>query len=149
MQNVFRGPAVTGQASSQTTFNPCTRTFHAPCSVSSHAVSRGDRECSTLHRDRGSSSLNHAQHRRSAVATRVSRGGLITRDAPTTTRMVQPQYNADAWFYSEQGQKDWVEAMELDTLTPDLPQLLIEMGIKYDPDKLAAQLSSRWPQVGA
>jgi hypothetical protein len=63
--------------------------------------------------------------------------------------MVQPQYNADAWFYSEQGQKDWVEAMELDTLTPDLPQLLIEMGIKYDPDKLAAQLSSRWPQVRA
>lgn len=63
--------------------------------------------------------------------------------------MVQPQYNADAWFYSEQGQKDWVEAMELDTLTPDLPQLLVEMGIKYDPDKLAAQLSSRWPQVRA
>jgi hypothetical protein len=37
--------------------------------------------------------------------------------------------------------------MELDTLTPDLPDLLIEMGIKYDPDKLAAQLSSKWPQV--
>jgi hypothetical protein len=40
-----------------------------------------------------------------------------------------------------------VEAMELDTLTPDLPELLVEMGIKYDPDKLAAQLSSKWPQV--
>lgn len=37
--------------------------------------------------------------------------------------------------------------MQLDTLTPDLPELLIEMGIKYDPDKLAAQLSSKWPQV--
>jgi hypothetical protein len=37
--------------------------------------------------------------------------------------------------------------MELDTLTPDLPELLLEMGIKYDPDKLARQLSSRWPQV--
>lgn len=42
-----------------------------------------------------------------------------------------------------------VEAMELDTLTPDLPELLVEMGIKYDPDKLAAQLSSKWPQVSA
>lgn len=38
--------------------------------------------------------------------------------------------------------------MELDTLTPDLPTLLVEMGIRYDPDKLAAQLSSKWPQVG-
>ena len=62
--------------------------------------------------------------------------------------MVQPSYQVDSWFYSESGQKDWVEAMELDTLTPDLPKLLVEMGIKYDPDKLAAQLSSRWPQVG-
>lgn len=147
MQNVFRGPAVTGQVGSQTSFQARSKTTVAPCSASSHASSRGDRECSTLHRGRGSSSLNHAQHRRAAVATRASRGGLITRDAPTSTRMVQPQYNADAWFYSEQGQKDWVEAMELDTLTPDLPQLLIEMGIQYDPDKLAATLSSRWPQV--
>jgi hypothetical protein len=38
--------------------------------------------------------------------------------------------------------------MELDTLTPDMPQLLKEMGIKYDPDKLAAVLNTRWPQVG-
>lgn len=61
--------------------------------------------------------------------------------------MVQPDYRVDSWFYSETGQRDWVEAMELDTLTPDLPQLLVEMGIRYDPDKLAAQLSNRWPQV--
>jgi hypothetical protein len=40
-----------------------------------------------------------------------------------------------------------VDAMELDTLTPDLPQLLVEMGIRYDPDKLAATLSTKWPQV--
>jgi hypothetical protein len=39
--------------------------------------------------------------------------------------------------------------MELDTLTPDLPALLIEMGIRYDPDKLAAHLASKWPQVGS
>lgn len=63
--------------------------------------------------------------------------------------MVQPTYQVDSWFYSESGQRDWVEAMELDTLTPDLPQLLVEMGIKYDPDKLAAQLNKRWPQVYA
>jgi hypothetical protein len=37
--------------------------------------------------------------------------------------------------------------MELQPLVPDLPQLLVEMGVRYDPDKLAAQLSSRWPQV--
>jgi hypothetical protein len=37
--------------------------------------------------------------------------------------------------------------MELDTLTPEMPQLLLEMGIKYDPDKLADVLSSKWPQV--
>lgn len=79
----------------------------------------------------------------------MSRGGTITKDASTTAKLVQPTYAADPqWFYSEAGQKDWVEAMELDTLTPDLPQLLVEMGVRYDPDKLAAQLSSRWPQVG-
>lgn len=38
--------------------------------------------------------------------------------------------------------------MELDTLSPDLPQLLVELGIRYDPDKLAAVLASKWPQVG-
>lgn len=38
-------------------------------------------------------------------------------------------------------------AVQLDTLTPDLPELLVEMGIRYDPDKLAAHLSSKWPQV--
>lgn len=62
--------------------------------------------------------------------------------------MVQPTYQVDDWFHSEAGQKDWLSAMELDTLTPDLPELLVEMGIKYDPDKLASQLSSKWPQVG-
>lgn len=61
--------------------------------------------------------------------------------------MVQPTYQVDDWFHSEAGQKDWLSAMELDTLTPDLPELLVEMGIKYDPDKLASQLSSKWPQV--
>ncbi|WIA09229.1 hypothetical protein OEZ85_008638 [Tetradesmus obliquus] len=61
--------------------------------------------------------------------------------------MIQPTYKAQEWFYSETGQRDWVEAMELDTLTPDLPALLVEMGIRYDPDKLAGHLASKWPQV--
>jgi len=37
--------------------------------------------------------------------------------------------------------------MELDQLTPDMPVLLKEMGIKYDPEKLAQVLSARWPSV--
>jgi hypothetical protein len=37
--------------------------------------------------------------------------------------------------------------MQLDRLSPELPQLLVELGIRYDPDKLAAVLDSRWPQV--
>jgi hypothetical protein len=41
-----------------------------------------------------------------------------------------------------------VSAMELDSLTPDLPQLLLELGINYDPDRLAAHLSKQWPKVG-
>jgi hypothetical protein len=41
-----------------------------------------------------------------------------------------------------------VRAMELDSLTPDLPTLLLELGINYDPDRLAAHLSKQWPKVG-
>ena len=37
--------------------------------------------------------------------------------------------------------------MRLDKLSPDMPGLLKEMGIKYDPDRLSAVLSKRWPQV--
>lgn len=33
--------------------------------------------------------------------------------------------------------------MELSSLTPELPKLLTEMGVKYDPERLAAALSSR------
>lgn len=40
-----------------------------------------------------------------------------------------------------------VQAMELDTLTPDMPALLKEMGVAYDPQLLADRLASRWPQV--
>ncbi len=37
--------------------------------------------------------------------------------------------------------------MELDTLTPEMPALLAEMGLAYDPDKLAAVLNSRRHRV--
>lgn len=37
----------------------------------------------------------------------------------------------------------WVDAMELSSLTPQLPALLAEMGVQYDPEKLASVLSSR------
>lgn len=42
-----------------------------------------------------------------------------------------------------------VGALELDTLTPDLPVLLAEMGAKYDPEKLAHVLSSRPGELAA
>ncbi|KAG7674837.1 hypothetical protein Ndes2526B_g07677 [Nannochloris sp. 'desiccata'] len=51
--------------------------------------------------------------------------------------------NADSWFFTETGQKSWVEAMQLTTLTPELPLLLREMGIKYEPERLAASLGQR------
>lgn len=41
-----------------------------------------------------------------------------------------------------------VSAMELQTLTPELPQLLREIGVKYDPDRLAQVLSSRKLEIG-
>lgn len=33
--------------------------------------------------------------------------------------------------------------MELSTLTPELPQLLADMGVRYDPERLAEALGSR------
>lgn len=36
-----------------------------------------------------------------------------------------------------------VDAMELSTLTPELPQLLADMGVRYDPERLANALGSR------
>ena len=61
-----------------------------------------------------------------------------------TTEEKPPQMQAAGdWFFTETGQKSWVEAMQLTTLTPELPQLLRDMGIKYEPDRLAASLSRR------
>eukprot|EP00873_Tetraselmis_striata_P044616 jgi/Tetstr1/464880/TSEL_009617.t1 len=53
------------------------------------------------------------------------------------------------WFYSETGQKTWVDAMELDTLTPDMPALLQELGVSYDPDRLASALAPRSGELNA
>ncbi|EFJ48862.1 hypothetical protein VOLCADRAFT_117484, partial [Volvox carteri f. nagariensis] len=63
--------------------------------------------------------------------------------------LVPPRSSTESidWFYSETAQREWVQAMELDTLTPEMPLLLKEMGMNYDPDRLAAVLNKRWPQV--
>jgi len=42
-----------------------------------------------------------------------------------------------------------VEAMQLTTLTPGLPQLLVEMGMQYEPDRLAESLSQRPTDLAA
>lgn len=39
--------------------------------------------------------------------------------------------------------------MELKNITPELPELLREMGIRYDPDRLAEVLRGRWIEVNA
>jgi hypothetical protein len=96
---------------------------------------------------RRSNSLPGRLRQSSALQATTTRRVIVQQ--PATTRLVQPQYRADDWFFTEKGQLSWVEAMELDTLTPDLPELLAEMGINYNPDRLAAQLSSKWPQVGS
>ncbi|GBF89170.1 aarF domain-containing protein, chloroplastic [Raphidocelis subcapitata] len=89
-----------------------------------------------------------------AVAVRAAAGvpsagaAMVSLDEPDgRARAAAAADGGSGWFYSERGQQQWVEAMRLDTLSPDLPQLLIEMGIRYDPDKLAAVLASKWPQV--
>eukprot|EP00890_Picochlorum_soloecismus_P001229 jgi/Picsp_1/2106/NSC_05571-R1_uncharacterized aarf domain-containing protein kinase chloroplastic-like len=55
----------------------------------------------------------------------------------------QGKDNDDSWFFTETGQKSLVDAMELSTLSPEIPALLGEMGHLYDPDKLAEVLSQR------
>lgn len=49
----------------------------------------------------------------------------------------------DSWFFTETGQKSLVDAMELSTVSPELPRLLAEMGHAYDPDRLAESMSQR------
>ncbi|KAL4858875.1 Protein ACTIVITY OF BC1 COMPLEX KINASE 3 [Chlorella vulgaris] len=56
---------------------------------------------------------------------------------------------SDEWFFTETGQRTWVNAMELNTLTPELPALLAEMGISYDPQRLADALANRPTELAA
>ena len=58
-------------------------------------------------------------------------------------RAVQEKEVDDSLFFTETGQKSLVEAMELSSITPELPELLAEMGQVYDPDRLADSLSRR------
>lgn len=82
--------------------------------------------------------------------------------------MTSSSLDSQDWFYTETGQQSWVrdlcfspvcvihsthrpyhmctfqvEAMQLNNLTPELPELLREMGVKYEPDRLSAALSQR------
>ncbi|GFH30753.1 protein kinase domain-containing protein, partial [Haematococcus lacustris] len=72
--------------------------------------------------------------------------GFVSSNAPISSTADK---GSTEWFYSELGQKNWVEAMELNTLSPEMPQLLVEMGMNYDPDKLSKVLADSWPQVYA
>jgi hypothetical protein len=63
---------------------------------------------------------------------------------PTTRPSSSGTVNAAGeWFYTEKGQKSWVDAMELTTLTPDMPALLNELGQHYDAERLSAALETR------
>ncbi len=42
-----------------------------------------------------------------------------------------------------------VEAMELQSLTPDMPALLMEMGVRYDPQRLADALAVRQVEIAS
>ncbi|KAJ9512695.1 hypothetical protein QJQ45_018800 [Haematococcus lacustris] len=75
-----------------------------------------------------------------------SQVGFVSSTAPISSTADK---GSTEWFYSELGQKNWVEAMELNTLSPEMPQLLVEMGMNYDPDKLSKVLADSWPQVYA
>lgn len=66
----------------------------------------------------------------------ASRSNNPSRQANTLTYTLTYTYNHPQ-----------AEAMELDTLTPDMPQLLKELGVSYDPQKLADSLRNRRPQV--
>ncbi|GIL77467.1 hypothetical protein Vretimale_2971 [Volvox reticuliferus] len=83
--------------------------------------------------------------RQPADRGKAGRGGFTRPEE----NLVPPRSTLEStdWFYSETAQREWVQAMELDTLTPEMPMLLKEMGINYDPDRLAAVLNKRWPQV--
>lgn len=65
--------------------------------------------------------------------------------APARGRRLGAASKTDAgpWFFTETGQKTWVDAMELSSLTPEMPALLAEMGVAYDADKLSNALSTR------
>jgi aarF domain-containing kinase len=86
------------------------------------------------------------------VATGESSGpedGGVAAPPSTTTSAFSQAGEAGDWFYTESGQKTWVSALELNSLTPQLPQLLAEMGVSYDPERLTAALMTRPMQLTA
>jgi hypothetical protein len=83
----------------------------------------------------------------SAASSGVTTTALVRSGAPggfTDSQNVlvpPPEPNADTrWFYSEASQTQWIDAMELDQLTPDMPRLL-KVGT---PHPLASPSGWRW-----
>lgn len=89
-------------------------------------------------------------------ALNLHKAGWIHTRRPETQTVVSKRYGAvqdkqeqsverdiNDWFFTETGQKSLVDAMELSSLSPELPTLLAEMGQQYDPDKLAQSMSQR------
>ncbi|KIZ07009.1 hypothetical protein MNEG_0936 [Monoraphidium neglectum] len=75
---------------------------------------------------------------RGGARTPVASAAMVSLEEIDRARVAE-----GGWFVTEGGQRQWVDAMQLDRLSPELPQLLVELGIRYDPDKLAAVLDSR------
>ena len=81
----------------------------------------------------------------SAVAAAAASSSRVpVADSPM--RSLDEPWPGDAGAAAADSQR-LVAAMRLERLGDDLPDLLVEMGIRYDPDKLAAVLERRRAQV--
>ncbi|CAG9462215.1 unnamed protein product [Pedinophyceae sp. YPF-701] len=54
-----------------------------------------------------------------------------------------------SWFFTESGVKGFVQALELDDMTDDLPEILAEMGVEYSPERLREAFQRRPLEVNA
>lgn len=63
----------------------------------------------------------------------------VAHGCPNAYVLLQQVLSNSSWFYTETGQADWMEAMELNTLTPDMPDILMEMGEHCGPAEAALQ----------
>jgi len=117
------------------------RRYSAPPSSSGHGSCQ-----------RGHVAIAPRVNARRRSTRRLSKTTITTASQPLTQRTNPNGGSRDddtKWFYSETGQKTWVDAMELDSLTPDMPVLLQELGVSYDPDRLASALAPRSGELNA